>query len=996
MAGLERLLEGLDPDERRRGKQFEQIVEWFLTHAPEYRSQLRRVWLWDEWPDRPSRDLGVDLVAEDSTGGLWAIQAKAYSPDSSVTKRDIDSFLSASATRLFSYRLLVATTDRIAHNARLTIEHQAIQVGILLRSDLAAMRLNWPESPTRLSAPKPPRKTLRPDQRDAVRDVLAGFENADRGQMIRACGTGKTLIALGLHEQLDSRRTLVLVPSLSLLDQTLREWSSNAKQPFEFLAVCSDETVTDHDAPVGWTHDLGLPVTTDPAVIAAFLRRRGDRVVFCTYQSSPQIAAVYRHQPRTPGFDLAVCDEAHRCAGPVSSDFATILHTKQVRVARRLFMTATPRYFTGRLVREAKAADFEIASMDNEATFGPVLHRLSFAEAIERDLLSDYQVAIIGVDDATYKDWAEHGKFVTPDGMKITDARTLAGQIGLAKAMRRFDLRRMISFHSRIAAARRFSTELPDVIAWMPSRQRPTGAIVAAHVSGEMATSERSRRLNFLKEPATGSRALVSNARCLAEGVDVPALDGVAFIDPRRSEVDIVQAVGRAIRKADDKKLGTIVLPVFVRSSDDADEVLATSAFQPVWDVLRALRAHDEALAEELDILRRELGHHPGSIGRLPTKIRVDLPIGVSKDFASAFDTRIVEQTTARWEFWYGLLEAFVAREGHPRVPVDHVEDGYRLGQWVRAQRAASTGSTLAQERVRRLEALPGWTWDPFADKWEDSFASLEAFVAREGHARVPNGHLEDNYRLGDWVNNQRAFFRRAALTEDRVRRLEGLPRWTWELRSDWWEEGFASLQVFVAREGHARVPRRHLEQGFRLGQWVDGQRTNHARSKLTDDRSRRLEALPAWTWDPHVDRWEEGFASLQAFAAREGHTRVPKDHLEQGFRLGQWVAVQRSTNAASKLSEDRARRLKALRGWSWDARSDRWEEGFALLQAFVAREGHARVPQAHIEDQYWLGRWTNRQRYLNKTSKLARDRARRLEALPGWSWDVRTIRTGR
>ena len=252
------------------------------------------------------------------------------------------------------------------------------------------------------------------------------------------------------------------MPSLSLLAQTLREWTANTKVEFDFLPVCSDETVTEpDDAAVANTSDLGFPVTTDPAEIAAFLRRRsGPRVVFATYQSSPQIAKAFR-LGRVPAFDLAIADEAHRCAGPVSSDFATILDADEIKTQRRLFMTATPRYFTGRVVREAQEADFEIASMDDEAAFGPVFHRLTFGEAIKRDLLTDYQVVVVGVDDATYRDWAEQGRFVTIDGKKVTDARTLAGQIGLAKAMSRYDLHRTITFHSRVKRAREFAHSLP-------------------------------------------------------------------------------------------------------------------------------------------------------------------------------------------------------------------------------------------------------------------------------------------------------------------------------------------------------------------------------------------------------------------------------------------------------------------------------------------------------------------------------------------------------
>ena len=491
MTALADLLGRCNPDPGRRGREFERICRWFLTHDPVYARELRRVWLWGEWPDRWGADAGIDLVAEDRHGHLWAIQAKAYDATTWITKRDVDTFLAESGRSQFSFRLLIATTNLIGSTAKRTIEGQEKQASVLLLGDLEAADVDWPASPSDLRPRRLPPKRPRPHQREAVKNVVKGFDRADRGQLIMACGTGKTLAALYINEKLAAERTLVLVPSLSLLAQTLREWTANTKMGFDFLPVCSDETVAEPDAVVANTSDLGFPVTTKPQEIAAFLRRRSARrVVFATYQSSPEIAKAFR-LGRVPAFDLVIADEAHRCAGPVSSDFATILDAEEIKARRRLFMTATPRYFTGRVVREAKEADFEVASMDDEEAFGPVFHRLGFAEAIEHDLLTDYQVVVVGVDDATYRDWAQRGRFVTLDGTKVTDARTLAGQIGLAKAMRRYDLHRTITFHSRVKRAREFARELPEVIAWMPARQRPKGQLWSDYASGEMPAGRR-------------------------------------------------------------------------------------------------------------------------------------------------------------------------------------------------------------------------------------------------------------------------------------------------------------------------------------------------------------------------------------------------------------------------------------------------------------------------------------------------------------------------
>jgi superfamily II DNA or RNA helicase len=979
----------LDPDPRLRGKQFEHVCKWFLTNDPMYKNTLRRVWLWSEWTGRWGVDAGIDLVAEDHDGRLWAIQAKAYAPENTITKADVDTFLAESSRAVFSYRLLIATTDKLHHVARRTINDQEKKVAFVGLSDLLTSEVNWHTNPFDMR-PSPPPKRAKPreHQREAIRDVVKGFTKSDRGQLIMACGTGKTLTSLFIKEKLDAERTLVLVPSLSLLKQTMQVWRVNAKVRFEALPVCSDETVglPNEDAAVAHTSELGVPVTTDPHDIAAFLRRRpGPRVVFSTYQSSPQIAAAFTIG-RVPAFDMVIADEAHRVAGVESSDFATVLDATAIKAKRRLFMTATPRYFTGRVLKAAEDADLEVASMDDSSKFGTVFHRLTFGGAIKRDLLTDYQVAVVGVDDATYKEWAEKGTLVTRDGKKITDARTLAGQIGLAKAMRKYNLHRSISFHSRVARAREFAAEMPEVIEWMPAGQRPKGALWSRYASGEMTAGERHVRLQHLSRLDDGQRGLLSNARCLSEGVDVPTLDGVAFIDPRRSEVDIVQAVGRAIRKSKDKNVGTIVIPVFIDTGTDAVTALNDSIFKPVWDVIQALRAHDQELAEQLDSLRRSLGNRGGPL-KIPRKIHLDLPTKVSPEFADAFDIRLIETTTTSWEFWFGLLERYVAENTHSRVPQSYTVNRYQLGKWVNKQRAKHAKGNLDTDREHRLENLPGWTWEPKADQWEQAFTRLLRYVESNGHARVPLAYIVDGYPLGRWVIKQRARYSNDALDGDRQSRLQNLPGWTWDTLADKWEEGFSRLVDHVERHGHARVPSPYTDGGYKLGSWVVHQRIKHSEGALDADRERRLQELHGWTWEPFADKWEEGFRRLLDYVERHGHARVPASYTITGYKLGQWITIQRQDRSKGRLDADRESRLQDVAGWTWDPVADLWEEGFRRLLDYVERHGDARVPQSYMVDGYNLGSWVNSQRSRHNQKKLEMDRAERLARLPGWVW---------
>ena len=786
MNDLSSLINRLDPDPQVRGKQFEPVAKWFFENSPEYSSKIKKVWHWKDWPGRPDKepDIGIDLVAQTHDGDHWAIQVKCYAESTTVTKADMDSFLAASSKPQYTYRLLITTTNSIAPNALKAMKDQSIDVGTIIRADLDQAGLDWPASPKSLTSKKYKRKTLRPHQKKAVRDVAKGFEDNARGQMIMACGTGKTIAALGVHEQLASKRTLVLVPSLSLLKQTLSEWTANAAVPFEFLAVCSDDTVVGDDAAVSSTRDLGVPVTTDPKEIAKFLAKRSTKakVIFSTYQSSPQLAQAYAKKDKPPAFDLTICDEAHRCAGENASAFTTVLDDTKIKSKRRLFMTATPRYFTDRVMKTAQESDLEIASMDNEAVFGSKFHRLTFAQAIEQDLLTDYRVVIVGVDDATYKQWAKDGRYVSRDGKK-TDARTLAGQIGLAKAVKSYDLTKIISFHSRVKAAQEFSVEFPDVVKWMPSRERPKGEFDCEYVSGVMSAGDRKKRLDAMASASEGHIALVANARCLAEGVDVPSLDGVAFVDPRKSEVDIIQAVGRALRLSPGKETGTIVLPVFIDTQDDPEQVLNQSVFKPIWDVLKALRSHDAELGRQLDELRRNKGK-TGASGSIPPNIIIDLPTSVGVDFAEKFSAQLVDATTESWEWWFGKLEEYVRENDDALVPATHqTTDGIFLGRWVGTQRDKYRNGQLSQERIELLESQ-NFVWDKYEAEWQDNFAALKEYVRKHEHARVPNGHkISGGTALGNWVGFQRRTYNKGQLSPERIALLESQKDWVWDTR---------------------------------------------------------------------------------------------------------------------------------------------------------------------------------------------------------------------
>ena len=359
-------------------------------------------------------------------------------------------------------------------------------------------------------------------------------------------------------------------------------------------------------------------------------------------------------------FDLAIADEAHRCTGEKSADFTTILDDSLIKSKKRLFVTATSKRFKPNVKKKAEESGVEIFGMDDKAVFGEVFHSLSFGEAIEQELLTDYQVVIIGVDDPTIAEWIENRELMKTESGKTMDSESIAAYIGLLKTIKEYDLKRIISFHSRVKFAKDFSLSLPILFNHIPQKHLPTGIMFSEYVSGVMPTYERNNKIQNLKELSEFDRGVLSNARCLSEGVDLPSLDGVAFIDPKDSEIDIVQAVGRAIRLSKNKKIGTIYLPIFLKDVNDLESTLNSSIFKTVVSVLRALKSHDEILSLELDQFRSNLGKK-GKKYKIKgfQKIVFDFPKKFDGSFSDALKTIIVEKTTESWNFWFSLLEKY-------------------------------------------------------------------------------------------------------------------------------------------------------------------------------------------------------------------------------------------------------------------------------------------------------------------------------------------------
>jgi predicted helicase len=634
--------------EHDKGDRFERLIQAYLYTDPKY-THLTKIWLWNEFPYRKdfgSHDIGIDLVAQTGEGEYWAIQCKCYQEDARISKEHVDTFLSTSGRSFednksnrtkFSRRLWVSTTNNWSSKANETLRNQDPPVTRINLSDLQEAPVKWDQIDDGIFGVKArtAKKQLRFHQKDALNRTLDYFKHDSRGKLIMACGTGKTFTSLRIAEELTSGSgtILFLVPSIALLGQTLREWTADAKEEINPIAICSDSAITkekrkNEDAETFSVVDLAIPASTNTKKILKqfeyfeMTNKQGMTVVFSTYQSIDSISETQKRLEsigsKYAKFDLIICDEAHRTtgvtlAGNDESSFVKVHDNSFINADKRVYMTATPRLYGDESKKKAEEASAVICSMDDEALYGKEMYRIGFGEAVERDLLSDYKVLILTLSENDVTPEVQKVLQNSEQEMGTDDASKLIGCInamskqiisdtGTVNANDPEPMRRAVAFTSNIKTSRKITdsfNEIGDTYASsVPELKQETLVnLRSQHIDGSMSATQRDELMSWLKaEPNDSNEARVlTNVRCLSEGVDVPSLDAVMFLSARNSQVDVVQSVGRVMRKSPGKQYGYIIIPIVVPTDVKPEEALNDNErYKVVWTVLNALRAHDD------------------------------------------------------------------------------------------------------------------------------------------------------------------------------------------------------------------------------------------------------------------------------------------------------------------------------------------------------------------------------------------------------------------
>ncbi|MEU7851966.1 Helicase associated domain protein [Micromonospora parva] len=771
---------------------------------------------------------------------------------------------------------------------------------------------------------------LRAHQAEAVDAAVRALGNAAfpgmglRATIVSACGTGKTL--MGAHTALRvarSGRVLVLVPTLDLLVQTVAAWRE-AGRAGAMAAVCSLRTDAGLDA-------AGVRCTTDARQLLAWAGGRGRVTVFATYASLPVLAA--SHRANLGRWDLMVVDEAHRTSGPWGKPWAAVHDDAVLPAERRLYLTATPRVADPWSAEDGGVEGEKplVASMGDESVFGPVVYRLSLAEAIGRGLLARYQIIVLEIRDpavaATAPD--EEGS-----GARAGAVRLEALQTAVLKAASAHQLTRVMTFHHRVADARVFTRAVPEASGRLWSadpavhpRRVWSGWLHGGHgMVHRRAVLEQFAR-GWGADGVVVERCVLSSARVLAEGVDIPEVDAVVFSDPRESIVDTVQTVGRALRQGPrGDKVASLLVPVFLAPGERSEDWLASGSYLPLVKVLAALAAHDT------DVIDR-LAAWPGGDAAGTAEQEGPLLFATARDPADIAEfvrLRVINVERRGWLRGWAAARRFHAAHGHLNVPF-HSKDGrFPLGQWIAEQRKAYGTGRLAAVRIDALERL-SMVWSHPDHAFQTGLSIARAYHAVHDHLAAGHDAVVDGYPIGTWLANRRREARlavgaRGALNDRRKAALAEVdPYWCpeWPLV---WQRRYVLLRQHVAAGGAVEIAPGHMMAGEDIGAWLARQQADW--DVLYPEQRRLLAELGVTPGDggvqgavrvPHDDKFTRNLAAAAAYAQREGHLNVPRKHVEitdgTEIRLGIWISNQRSRRA--KLPPQRINALNAL-GMRW------------------------------------------------------------------------------
>ncbi|MFV7234835.1 Helicase associated domain protein [Flavobacterium sp. ZB4R12] len=947
------------------GKIFEVFAKYYFLTAPEFDGVYNNVWLYDEIPLKIKETLalgtveyGIDLVLKTPKNEYIAVQCKFKNDETSKLNWSSDKIanLFAFCSKADGYIVFsnCASLDSVSLSRYENFTFY--NIGHLLEIE----PYTFTNILLRLNDSKPKEKvyfTPKPHQQRAINECVEWFTEGEesRGQLILPCGAGKTFTSLWIKEELKSQKTLVLVPSLALLRQIKNEWSKQRKTQYKYLCVCSETDIDgdNQDSIVTHTYEIGGNVSTNPEEINIFLNQDiQEKVIFSTYQSLPAIVESIKNTEIT--FDFVFCDEAHKTAGINKGVFGLIHDNSKIPAYKRLYATATPRIVKESLKKKLGDDLKYTHDMNDPLTFGEEFFRMSFKDAIDEDVLVDYKIIAIGVNDNQLSSYLKERRYVD-NNISIDE---VANNYALDFVMSKYSANHALTFHSRVNLAKDFSSR----------HSKFFETTSAFSVDGTQPTSIRNQILHEFKN---SDKAVISNARCLTEGVDVPTIDLVYFSDPKNSKVDIIQAVGRALRKKDGKKLGYIVVPIYHTENGEVENSISQGSFKNLLQVIRSLCEQDERLQDEINSIAFGKGKRGSKkidiISSFDEEIETLNLIGFEEKLRKSLFDQIIYKTSNNWDIWFLELKDYLElNDDYPSQTVN--KDLY---SWVTQQRNRKNNGVLKIEEIRKLNSI-NFAWDIVKWKWDKMFEKFKSYS--EVNIYSPFKGFDDS-DLVNWYRSQVGYINdNKTLTDEQITKFkcidskflgsgsrkkwiaiyEDLVEWRNKNPNRWPQynrtdknSGESKLNVFC------QTIRKRFRENDLEDYWYD---------KITELQ---------FNYEGKTDAWTDYFEKIKSIL----NTRTSISIDEIGSNEYNWIYRHRKDLDEGKLSEFQSQKIKEL---SLDSFFETWEQTFEKVKNWQIDNN--KLPTGVTNKDFYS--WLSSQKVKYKNGNLSEQQIMNLKSI--------------
>jgi len=947
------------------GKIFEVFTKYYFLTAPEIDGLYSNVWLYDEIPlntkaklDLGTIEYGIDLLLKTIDDKYIAVQCKFKNDETSKLNWSTDKI-----SNLFAYcpkadGFIVFSNCSALDKVSLSRQENFTfySIGHLLEIEASV----FTNISLLLNNSQPKEKTFfkpKLHQQSAIDECVQWFTEGEesRGQLILPCGAGKTFTALWIKEELKSLKTLVLVPSLALLRQIKNEWSKQRKTKYQYLCVCSERDIDkdNTDSIVTHTYEIGGNVTTEPNEILSFLNQDlNEKVIFSTYQSLPRI--IESIQNTEISFDFVFCDEAHKTAGISKGVFGLIHDNVKVPAKRRLYATATPR-IVKESIKKKLGDDLKYThDMNDPEKFGEEFYRMSFKDAIDEDILVDYKIVAIGVNDLQLATYIQERKFVD-NNISLDE---VANNYALDFVMNKYSANHGLTFHSRVKLAKEFASRHSNLFKKTTSFS----------VDGTQSTSIRNQILNEFK---TSTKAIISNARCLTEGVDVPTIDLVYFSDPKNSKVDIIQAVGRALRKKEGKKLGYIVIPIYHTNNDEVENSISQGSFKNLLQVIRSLCDQDERLQDEINSIAFGKGKRGSKkidiISSFDEEIDSLHLIGFEEKLRESLFDQIIYKTSNNWDIWFLELRKYLETNNDYPSKTDNKD----LYAWVAQQRNRKKNGVLKNEEIRKLNSIY-FAWNIIEFKWNKAFAEFAEYSKTNV---FPPCKGIDSIDLVKWYRYQQNCIKADKIISDEQKRRfieidnkfqgpAGRKLWipVYEDLISWKSNNPNKWPPYNRSDTKSRESKLHVFCQTIRKRYRENELGNYWFDKMTQIQ---------FNFEGKTDNWTKKYNKIKSII--EGRKTITADEI--GYNEYTWVYRHKIDLEEGKLSEYKSKKIIEL---NLDQFFETWEQTFEKVKNWVIERNKLPTRTSQKNFQSWLGS----QKTVHKNGNLTEEQVEKLASI--------------